>query len=74
MTLFSVTVLVAEDHLDALDTVAEGLQAAGLRRTVTLRATGVITGAIEDAGAMKAMAAVPGVAAVEPAREVRALE
>jgi hypothetical protein len=60
-----VTVLVADDHLDAIDDVAAALEEAGLRLLAVLPATGAITGAVEDPAAL---AAVPGVAAVEVAR------
>ncbi|MET0684808.1 MAG: hypothetical protein ABW060_05800 [Solirubrobacteraceae bacterium] len=65
--MIDVTVLVADDHLDAMDDVAAALQQAGLRLQSTLPATGVITGAAEDPAALEA---VPGVAAVEAARDV----
>ena len=65
--MIDVTVLVADDHLDAMDDVAAALQEAGLRLQSTLPATGVITGAAEDPAALEA---VPGVAAVEAARDV----
>jgi len=68
--VIEVTVLVADDHLDAIDDVAAALELAGLRREATLPATGVITGAVADAAAMESVAAVPGVAAVEPVQEV----
>ena len=63
--MIDVTVLVADDHLDAMDDVAAALQRAGLRLQFTLPATGVITGAAEDPAALES---VPGVAAVEAAR------
>ena len=65
--MIDVTVLVADDHLDAIDDVAAALQEAGLRLQSTLPATGVITGAADDPAALEA---VPGVAAVEAARDV----
>ena len=65
--MIDVTVLVADDHLDAMDDVAAALQEAGLRLQSTLPATGVITGAADDPAALEA---VPGVAAVEAARDV----
>jgi hypothetical protein len=65
--VIDVTVLVADDHLDAIDDVAAALQQAGLRLQSTLPATGVITGAAEDPAALEA---VPGVAAVEAARDI----
>ena len=66
--MIDVTVLVADDHLDAMDDVAAALHQAGLRQQSTLPATGVITGAAEDPAAL---ASVPGVAAVETARDLR---
>lgn len=65
--MIDVTVLVDDDHLDAMDDVAAALQQAGLRLQSTLPSTGVITGAAEDPAALEA---VPGVAAVETARDV----
>jgi hypothetical protein len=65
--VIDVTVLVADDHLDAIGDVAAALQDAGLRLRATMPATGVITGAVEDPAAL---ASVPGVAAVETARDV----
>jgi len=43
--VIDVTVLVADDHLDAIEDVAAALQEAGLRLRATLPASGVITGA-----------------------------
>ena len=65
--MIDVTVLVDDDHLDAMDEMAAALQDAGLRLQSTLPATGVITGAVEDPAMLEA---VPGVAAVEAARDV----
>jgi len=65
-----VTVLIADDHLDAIDSVAAALQSAGLRLGEVLAATGVVTGSVADATAMQTLSAVEGVAAVEPAQEV----
>jgi hypothetical protein len=65
--VIDVTVLVADDHLDAMDDVAAALQQAGLRLQSTLPATGEITGAAEEPAALEA---VPGVAAVEAARDI----
>jgi hypothetical protein len=63
-----VTVLVADDHLAAIDEVAAALQRAGLRLGSVLPAVGAITGSVDDPAAL---AAVDGVAAVEQAREVQ---
>jgi hypothetical protein len=65
-----VTVLIADGHVDAIDGVAAALQEAGLRLGQVLSTTGVITGSVDDAAAMQALAAVDGVAAVEPVQEV----
>lgn len=65
--MIDVTVLVDDDHLDAMDEMAAALQEAGLRLQSTLHTTGVITGAVEDPATLEA---VPGVAAVEAARDV----
>jgi hypothetical protein len=63
-----VTVLVAGDHLDAIDEVAAALQRAGLRLGDVLPAVGAITGSVDDPAAL---AEVEGVAAVERAQEIR---
>jgi hypothetical protein len=63
-----VTVLVDDDHLAAIDEVAAALQRAGLRLGDVLPAVGAITGCVDDPAAL---AAVEGVSAVEPAREIR---
>ena len=63
--MIDVTVLVDDDHLDAMDDVAAALRQAGLRLQSTLPLTGVITGAAEDPAALEA---VHGVARVEVAR------
>jgi hypothetical protein len=51
--------------------VAAALREAGLRLDAALPATGVITGAVEDQATIASIAAVAGVAAVEPARDVQ---
>jgi hypothetical protein len=66
-----VTVLVADDHLAAIDEVAAALQRAALRLGDVLPAAGAITGAVEDSALLPALAAVDGVAAVEPAQEIQ---
>jgi CheY-like chemotaxis protein len=65
-----VTILVADDHIAAIDDVAAALRSAGLQLGQTLPETGVITGSVADAAAMETLAAVPGVAAVEPVQEI----
>jgi CheY-like chemotaxis protein len=66
-----VTVLVADDHLAAIDEVAAALQRTGLRLGDVLPAAGAITGAVEDPALLPALAAVDGVEAVEPAQEIQ---
>ena len=51
--------------------MAAALQEAGLRRDSTLPASGVLSGAVADAAAMRSMAAVDGVAAVEQVHEIQ---
>jgi hypothetical protein len=68
--LIEVTILVADDHVGAIDDVAAALQEAGLRLDVVLPATGAITGSVEDEAALASLAAVAGVAAVERAQEI----
>ena len=65
--MIEVTVLVADDHLEAIGDVAAALQEAGLRLHATMPATGVITGEAEDPAAL---AGVPGVSVVETARQL----
>jgi enamine deaminase RidA (YjgF/YER057c/UK114 family) len=65
-----VTVLIADDRLGAIQDVAAALQEAGLRLGQVLSATGVVTGSVDDDAAMERLAAVDGVAAVEPVQEV----
>ena len=67
----AVTVLVADDHVAAIDEVAAALQRAGLRLGEVLPASGVITGAVDDAAAIPALAGVDGVEAVEPEQEIQ---
>lgn len=66
-----VTILVADDHIDAIDDVAAALQDAGLRLVAVLPATGAITGAVQDQAAIESLEAVEGVAAVEQSQEVQ---
>jgi hypothetical protein len=65
--VIDVTVLVDDEHLGTIGDVAAALQEAGLRLQATMPATGVITGATEDPAALTR---VPGVAAVETARDL----
>jgi hypothetical protein len=67
----AVTVLVADDHLAVMHEVAAALQRAGLRLGDVLPASGVITGAVDDAATIPALADVEGVDAVEPEQEIQ---
>lgn len=60
-----VTVTVADSHAGDVDEVAARLRGAGMRVTQVLAALGIVTGSI-DASRQAAIAALPGVAAVEP--------
>jgi hypothetical protein len=66
-----VTVLVADDRLDAIDDVAAALQEAGLQLGDVLPAAGAITGSVDDLALLPALEAVEGVAAVELQREIQ---
>jgi hypothetical protein len=69
--VIDVSVLVAEDHLEAIDEVTAALREAGLRVDQALASTGVITGSVDDAAAMQSLSAVEGVAAVESSQEIQ---
>jgi hypothetical protein len=64
-------VLVADDHVGAIEAVAAALQDAGLRIGTVLPTSGVISGAVEDEAALDALSAIEGVAAVERAQEIQ---
>ena len=66
-----VNVLIADDHLAAIDDVAAALRSAGLRLGEVLPSAGVVTGAVDDLALVPALEAVEGVAKVEPAQEFR---
>jgi hypothetical protein len=66
-----VTVLVADDRLDAIDDVAAALQEAGLQLGDVLPAAGAITGSVDDLALLPALEAVEGVAAVELQQEIQ---
>lgn len=66
-----VNVLIADDHLAAIDEVAAALQSAGLRLRDVLPSAGVVTGSVDDLAALPALQAVDGVASAEPAQEVQ---
>ena len=60
-----VTVTVADSHAGAVGEVAGRLRAAGMDVTQVRATIGMITGSVEDSQ-LAALAALPGVAAVEP--------
>ena len=66
-----VTVLVADDRLEAIDVVAAALQDAGLRLGDVLPAAGAITGSVDDLALLPALEEVEGVAAVEQEQEIQ---
>jgi CheY-like chemotaxis protein len=66
-----VTVLVADDRLEAIDVVAAALQDAGLRLGDVLPAAGAITGSVDDLALLPVLEAVEGVDAVEPEQEIQ---
>lgn len=65
-----VTVTVADSHAGDVDEVAERLRRAGMEVTQVLAAVGVVTGAVPTSR-IAAIAALPGVAAVEPQGSVQ---
>jgi hypothetical protein len=64
--IVEVVVSVTDDHLASIRQVAGELARAGMIVEQTLAETGVITGRAPRS-ALEALAALPGVAAVEPA-------
>lgn len=63
--------LVADDHVGAIEEVAAALQEAGLQLGAVLPTSGVISGAVEDEAALEALSGVEGVAAVERSAEIQ---
>jgi hypothetical protein len=59
-----VTIAVADDHMDRLDSVVAGLRDAGVSVEQTLAAAGAIVGSTEETN-VEALGRVAGVAAVE---------
>lgn len=60
----AITVTVAGSHLVRIDEVAAALRDAGMEVDAVLPAIGIVTGSIEG-DRLTALAALPGVAAVE---------
>lgn len=60
-----VTVTVADSHSGDIDRVAERLALGGMQVEGVLATVGIITGSVAEAQ-LAAIAALPGVAAVEP--------
>jgi hypothetical protein len=71
-SLQRVVVTVDDQHLPAIQGVADALQLAGLQITSVLPTTGIITGEISQAS-VKELRSVPGVASIEPDQEMRAM-
>ncbi len=59
-----VTVTVADDRLDAIDSVAEALRGAGMKVEQVLGAVGIITGSV-PADKRQAVAGIAGVSSIE---------
>lgn len=66
-----VSVLVAEDHLAAIDAVASSLEDAGMRVSQVLGSVGVITGTADDPARLGVLESLAGVRSVEVGREIR---
>ena len=67
-----VLVTVDDQHVAAIQTVADALQHAGLQVTKVMPTTGIISGQVAHAQ-RQALASVPGVAAVETDEEMHAI-
>lgn len=57
-----VTVSVDDEHVDAIDEVAERLREQGMRVDRVLASVGIVTGSVQD---VAALSAVPGVMSVD---------
>jgi hypothetical protein len=70
MSRIRVAIAVDDDALEQVEDVVRACRALGFLRDSTLTGVGVFTGSIEvdNLGALRA---VPGVAAVEPQRDIR---
>ena len=64
----SITVTVHDDHLGRIEALADQLRAAGMQVDQVLSSIGIITGEVTDAQ-RRAIAGLPGVAAVENQQE-----
>jgi hypothetical protein len=62
-----VTIAVADDHMDRVDSVVAGLRDAGVSVEQTLAAAGAIVGSVDETN-VDALARVTGVAGVERER------
>ena len=67
-----VVVTVDDRNIDSLDRLVADLERQGLRDIQTMPHIGIITGAIQSTQ-VTALAQVPGVTAVEPDNEMRAI-
>ena len=65
----NITVTVADSHLAGIDELAAQLRDAGMEVDGVLAAIGVVTGSV-DSERLAAIAALPGVAALEVERTV----
>lgn len=65
-----VIVSLTADRVHDIDAVVDALRRAGLTAVTVLRAVGVVIGDVEPDGGAARLAAVPGVRAVEPERQI----
>ena len=70
MSLIRVAIAVNDDDLDRVQEVASACRALGFRGDSMLTGVGIFTGSIESE-CLRALRAVPGVAAVEIERDIR---
>ena len=68
MSRISLSVLIADDHLDRVPEVVRRLRDAGLSVDTVMDAIGTISGSIEASDVAK-LSRIDGVASVEPSRE-----
>jgi hypothetical protein len=69
MSIVRVAIAVADDALERAEEILHACHALGFRGDTTLTGVGVFTGLIR-ADRLEALRAIPGIAAVEPQRDV----
>lgn len=70
MTQVSLTIAIADDHLDNILDVAQDLRSAGMQVAQIMDTVGVITGYIEQSR-MNSVSAIAGVESVESSRSYK---